>query len=76
MRMVGKKGTYEEFQKMRQLVLDTHPYALLNDVYDQKNSMIYLYFWDSDYIPEEWEEYILRPINTKSEKEGVSEEYS
>lgn len=74
--MVSKEGTYKEFQEMRQWVLDNCPYALLNDVYDQKNSMIYLYFWDSDYIPEEWKKCISRPVSTKSEKEGVSEEYS
>lgn len=71
MRMVSKKGSYEEFQKMRQWVLDNCPYALLNDVYDAKNNMIYLYFWDSDYIPEKWDSYVVRPtaLIIKSEED-------
>ena len=76
MRMVKKKGTYEEFVEMRQWVLDNCPYALLNDIYDKKNGILYLYFWDSDYIPEDWQKYVSRPVATVSQAEGVSEEYS
>ena len=67
---------YEKFNSMRQQVLDTTPYGLLNDIYDSKNKIGYLYFWDTDYIPDEWEQYIVRPINVKSDKDGVSEEHA
>lgn len=75
MRMVSRKCSYEEFAKMRQQVLDTTPYGLINDIYDSKNNVAYLYFWDSDYIPEGWEEWVIRPVSRKSTKPGVSEEH-
>jgi len=68
--------SYDKFNDMRQQVLDTTPYGLLNDIYDKKNRIGYLYFWDTDYIPEKWEHLIVRPVSTKSDKEGVSEEHA
>ena len=76
MRMVKRtNATYEDFVDMRQQILDTAPFGLINDIYDRKNMIAYLYFWDSDYIPEEWEEWIVRPVSTKSNKKGISEEH-
>ena len=64
MRMVKKTNSSpEEYTKMLQKVLDTKPYGLLNQIYDPKNQICYLYFWDTDYIPEEWEEWIVRPVS-------------
>ena len=76
MRMVRKYGSYDEFVSMRQWVLDNCAHALINDIYDKKNGVIYLYFWDSDYIPQDWHKYVVRPIATMSEETGVSEVYS
>ena len=74
MRMVKRRGvTYLEFERMRQQILDTAPYGLINDIYDGKNKIAYLYFWDSDYIPEEWEQWVVRPISKKSSLPKVSE---
>ncbi len=76
MRMLRRCTSYEVFQAMRQRILEECPFALINDVYDSKNGIAYLSLWDSDYFPEEWEEWIIRPKSTASEKPGVSEEYS
>ena len=46
---------------MRLQVLRTTPYALLNAEYLKEEKTGYLYFWDSDYIPKEWEQWIVRP---------------
>lgn len=76
MRMVKREDcTYEQFRKMRQQILDTAPFGLINDIYDEKNRIAYLYFWDSDYIPKEWEQWVVRPVSKKSTTEKVGEEY-
>lgn len=76
MRMVKRTDcTYEEFEAMRQAILDKAPYGLINDIYDKKNRIAYLYFWDSDYIPSHWEQWVVRPISKKSQITGVSEEH-
>ena len=64
-----------QFQEMRQIILDTVPYGLLNSEYDDKNQIAYLYLWDSDYVPKVLEPWIVRPVSAKSDKPGVSEEH-
>lgn len=78
MRMVKVNDcSYEQFVELRQEILDTAPYGLINDIYDSKNKIAYLYFWDSDYIPADWEKlgWVVRPISKKSTTKGVSEEH-
>lgn len=76
MRMLKRENcTYEQFQDMRQRVLDHVPFALINDIYDSKNKIGYLYFWDSDYIFAGWERWVVRPSTTKSITPEISEEY-
>jgi len=77
MRMVKRtECEYEDYAKMVDLIDETCPYGLISCRYNKRLKIGFLYFWDSDYIPEEWEEYVSRPVSTKSDKEGVSEEYS
>ena len=77
MRMVKFEDCeYEDFYKKRLLILRDIPYALLNAEYLKEDKIAYFYFWDSDYVPEAWKPWIVRPTNVNSDKEGVSEEYA
>lgn len=56
---------------MRLQVLRTTPYALINSEYLKEERIGYLYFWDSDYIPQEWDQWIVRP---KSRSDTATDE--
>ena len=76
MRMLERKNcSYEDWYAMRLQVLRNTPYALLNAEYLKEERIGYLYFWDSDYIPAEWEQWIVRPKKTASDQPAISETY-
>ena len=51
------------------------PHGVYNQRYNPRLEIATIQFWDSDYIPEEWEQWVVRPKSFKSDIEGVSEEY-
>lgn len=63
------------FNLMRERALRDFPYGLLNSEFSEEQKIAFLYFWDTDYIPPEWEEYIVRPVTKVSDQKGVSEEH-
>lgn len=73
--LIRKNCTYDEYAEMIDHVDEHMPFALLEARYNKRLATAILTFWDSDYIPPQWEEFIVRPKKTKSEKEGTSEEY-
>lgn len=76
MRMVKREEcSYEEFYQMRLQVLRQTPYGLLNTEYLKEDKVAFFYFWDSDYIPKDWEQWVIRPVSKNSKEAGVSEEH-
>lgn len=76
MRMLKReKCSYKDFYAMRLKILRETPYGLINSEYLKEDQICYLYFWDSDYIPAEWEKWVVRPVSKKSLENGVSEEH-
>ena len=76
MRMLKREDcSYEDWYAMRLRVLREAPYGLLNSEYLKEERIGFLYFWDSDYIPKDWEKWVTRSVSKKTEKSDVSEEY-
>ncbi len=64
MRMVKIENLpYNSFAKMRRAILETIPFAIINTEYDKdlNGGTGFFYFWDSDYIPDDWRVYIVQP---------------
>lgn len=62
MRMVRiPEISYEDFNAIRDVLLDNVPFALINDIYHSKQETAYFYFWDSDYIPDVLRPFIVQP---------------
>jgi len=53
--------SYELFEKIRDVILDHVPFAMINDIYHKKRETAYFYFWDSDYIPFQLHPFIVQP---------------
>ena len=74
--IIRKDCSYDMYGHMIDQIDEQAPYALVEARYNKRLRTAILTFWDSDYIPKEWNEWIVRPSSTKSEKKGVSEEYA
>ena len=75
MRTIIRKCTYDEYGEMIDYVDEHMPFALLEARYNRRLATAILTFWDSDYIPPQWDQWVVRPASVKSKTEGVSEEY-
>ena len=53
--------SYKEFELMRDKLIKSVPYAIVNDMYSKHHKRAVFSFWDSDFIPKELEEFIVRP---------------
>lgn len=73
--IVRKNATYDDYAEMMDYVDEHVPYGVYEARYNPRLQQIVIAFWDSDYIPKEWEQWVVRPSSTKSDKPGVSEEY-
>ncbi len=73
--VIRKDCSYNSYGQMIDQIDETAPYALVEARYNKRLKIAILTFWDSDYIPYGWQSWVVRPANTKSDKEGVSEEY-
>lgn len=73
--VVRKNCSYDEYGDMMDRVDSTFPYGVFEARYNRRLKIAMIAFWDSDYIPKEWEQWVVRPITTKSDKPGVSEEH-
>ena len=52
---------YLEYEAIRDILIMNIPFAIINDMYSKKTKRAVFYFWDSDYIPKELEQFILKP---------------
>ena len=52
---------YEIFYAIRKEILRKVPFALINSEYLKEDKLAFYYFWDTDYIPEELEAFIVKP---------------
>lgn len=59
--VVIKNCEYEVFEEHRDMVLDNAPYSLISATYSKKLRLAVFQFWDSDYIPENLQKFIVRP---------------
>ena len=50
--------TYPVFEAIRDEILAKNPWALINDIYTNKN-IAYLFFWDVKFVPNELMKYAL-----------------
>lgn len=69
MRMYPIKMDYKTFDKVLSAILRIIPFALLNSEY--KNETGYFYFWDTEYVPEVFEEWKLSPPQTHENVEKL-----
>jgi hypothetical protein len=61
---------YPAFEAMRDAMYDEIPFAIIESVYSKKLRTGFFNFWDSDYIPENLQEYIVQPPANKEKKEA------
>jgi len=58
---------------IRDLLIESLPYAIINDMYSTESEIAVFNLWDSDYIPECLEPYIQRPPNHQETVEALNE---
>jgi hypothetical protein len=52
---------YDKFEEIVDKLYSTVPFAIISTAYRKKLKKGFIFFWDSDYIPEELQQYITRP---------------
>lgn len=76
MRMVKREDCkYTDYSEMMDYIDRTAPYGVISCRYNPRLRIGFIYFWDSDYIPKDWEQWVVRPVSKNSTKVGVSEEH-
>lgn len=63
--------SYEKYRAIMDAIMDTIPFAVLNQNYSQNTQKAMINFWDSDYIPEELKEYMLIPSTLRENVEEL-----
>jgi len=53
--------SYEKFEGIRDAIYETIPFAVFHVGYSKKLKLAIFNFWDSDYIPDEMQDLVLRP---------------
>lgn len=61
--------SYEKFSKIRDVIYETVPFAIINQGYSSELSMAIFNFWDTDYIPEPLKKYIVQPPLSRENKD-------
>ena len=56
-----KQLDYESYEIIYRAIMETMPFALVNQGYNKRLKTGFFNFWDSDYIPPQLERYIMRP---------------
>ena len=59
--VIIKDCAYSEFEKHRDTCLKFKPFGLITAIYSNNLNMALYQFWDTDYIPNSLEKYIVRP---------------
>jgi len=63
--------SYEEYERIRNILYDEIPFALINQQYIAKTHTAYFYFWDSDYIPDALKSRIVQPPRSREDKDRL-----
>lgn len=68
--------SYEKFSKIRDIIYETFPFALINQGYSSELSMAIFNFWDVDFIPYALRKYIMQPPMSRENKELLKQKLS
>lgn len=60
---------YETYEAIRDVLIETVPFAVINDMYSSKLKKAIFNFWDSDYIPENLQDKIMQPPTSRENKD-------
>ena len=61
----------ELYFRIRNIIYELIPFALINQGYCPEESMAIFYFWDSDYIPDSLQGYIVQPPIKRENKKKL-----
>lgn len=64
--------TYKSFNKLRNILLKYVPWAIRNDIFEDKSKTAYIMFEDSDYIPDILIDFVVNP---PFDKTALNEEF-
>jgi hypothetical protein len=64
--------SYEKFNKIRDVIYNNIPFALIHIGYSPELQVAIFNFWDSDYIPDELKPFIMQPPVSRENKEKMS----
>lgn len=59
--VIIKDCNYGAFEEARDICLEFKPFGLITAIFSTKLKMALFQFWDTDYIPVQLEQYIVRP---------------
>lgn len=66
--------SYELYTAIRDKIMKFIPFCLINQDYSPNEQIAMFNFWDSDYIPQILEKYILRPPKHREPIDKLQEE--
>lgn len=62
---------YQTFEKVRDAIFDTIPFACIESVYSKKLRTGFFNFWDVTYIPDSLKQYIVQPPMSRENVEKL-----
>jgi hypothetical protein len=65
--------SYEKFNKIRDVIYNNIPFALIHIGYSPELKVAIFNFWDSDYIPAEMTPFIMQPPVSRENKQKMSD---
>jgi hypothetical protein len=62
---------YEDYERLRDAMFDVIPFAIICPEYSKKLKTGFFNFWDSDYIPDELQKFIVQPPLSRENKDKM-----
>lgn len=73
--VVRRNCTYKQYADMIDYIDMAVPFGIYETRYNQRLKLAIIGFWDSDYIPKEWEQWVVRPVSVQNQGSDAGEIY-
>ena len=71
--LVRRKCSYDAYAVMMDYIDKEVPFGIYEARYNPREKLAIIGFWDSDYIPQIWEKWVVRPVSVSDQGSDAGE---